>query len=129
MYVAMTRAKKELFISKATERFQYWKYVTNVESRFLKEINPDYIENYSFSDNSNYFSSNPQVPNHPNEVFKIKKNKVENNVWDFWIGDKVSHSKFGFWNIISLNWDIAEIKFGVNWIKKMNIRIAPVKKM
>jgi hypothetical protein len=28
-----------------------------------------------------------------------------------------------------MNWDLAEIKFWVSWIKKMNIKIAPVKKM
>jgi DNA helicase-2/ATP-dependent DNA helicase PcrA len=50
MYVAMTRAKKELFISRASERFQYGNYITNPPSRFIKEINPNYLENYVFSE-------------------------------------------------------------------------------
>lgn len=131
MYVAMTRAKKELYISRASERFQYWNYITNPPSRFIKEINPNYLENYSFWDSipSNFFSNNYWIPNHQEPVFKVKKTLIENDVSDFSIWDRVSHPKFGFWNIISLDWDLAEIKFWVSWIKKMNIKIAPVKKI
>lgn len=131
MYVAMTRAKKELYISRASERFQYWNYITNPASRFIKEINPNYLENYSFWDSisSNFFSNNYWIPNHQEPVFKVKKTLIENDVSDFSIWDRVSHPKFGFWSIISMNWDLAEIKFGVSGIKKMNIKIAPVKKI
>ena len=44
MYVAMTRAKEELFISRATERFYFWDYVRNPESRFIKEIDEKFLE-------------------------------------------------------------------------------------
>jgi hypothetical protein len=40
----------------------------------------------------------------------------------------VSHPKFWNWIITSLSWEIAEIAFSGEWIKKMNIRIAPVRK-
>lgn len=131
MYVAMTRAKKELYISKASERFQYGNYITNPPSRFLKEINPEYMENYVFSEgvSNNYFSNNYWIPDHSEPVFRIKKTLIENNVSSFSIWDKVSHPKFGFWYIISMDGDLAEIKFWVSWVKKMNIKIAPVKKM
>ncbi len=131
MYVAMTRAKKELYISKAIERFQFWKYVNNPESRFIKEINTEYRENYTFSwDISwNIFTSNYGIIEHSEPVFRIKKTIIENDVSDFNIGDRVSHPKFGFWNIISLSQDIAEIKFWVSGVKKMNIKIAPVQKI
>jgi DNA helicase-2/ATP-dependent DNA helicase PcrA len=49
MYVAMTRAKKELYISKSSQRFQYGNYVSNSESRFIKEINKNYLQDYRFS--------------------------------------------------------------------------------
>lgn len=131
MYVAMTRAKKELYISKASERFQYGSYVTNPASRFIKEINPEYLENYAFSESitSNYFSNNYGIPDHGEPVFKVKKTLVENDVSSFDIWDKVNHPKFWFWYIISLSWDLAEIRFWASWIKKMNIKIAPVKKL
>lgn len=131
MYVAMTRAKKELYISKASERFQYGSYVTNPASRFIKEINPEYLENYAFSESitNNFFSNNYGIPDHGEPVFKLKKTLVENDVSSFDIWDKVNHPKFWFWYIISLSWDLAEIKFWAAWVKKMNIKIAPVKKL
>ncbi len=131
MYVAMTRAKKELYISRASERFQYWNYITNPPSRFIKEINPNYLENYDFGKDvaCNIFTSNYTVAEHDVPVFRIKKTLIENDVSEFSIWDRVSHPKFGFWSIISMDWDLAEIKFWVSWIKKMNIKIAPVKKM
>lgn len=131
MYVAMTRAKKELYISKASERFQYGSYVTNPASRFIKEINPEYLENYVFSESitNNFFSNNYGIPDHGEPVFKVKKTLVENDVSSFDIWDKVNHPKFWFWYIISLSWDLAEIKFWAAWVKKMNIKIAPVKKL
>jgi len=124
MYVAMTRAKKELYISRASQRFQYWNYITNQPSRFIKEINPNYIENYDFGidrDSINRISTE--------SVFRVKKTLIENDVSSFDIWDRISHPKFGFGSIISLNWDLAEIKFGISGIKKMNIKIAPVKKI
>lgn len=131
MYVAMTRAKKELYISKASERFQYGNYIQNPASRFIKEINPNYIENYSFSESlrGNLFENSFGIPDHSEPVFRVKKTLVENDVSSFSIGDRVSHPKFGFGSILSMDGDLAEIKFWVSGIKKMNIKIAPVKKM
>lgn len=129
MYVAMTRAKTELYLSKASERFQYWSYINNPPSRFLKEIDANFIENYVFENNNSFFSSNYWIQNHEKEVFKIKKTIIENDVSSFNIWDKLSHPKFGFWVIISMDGDLAEIKFNLVWIKKMNIKIAPVKKV
>lgn len=131
MYVAMTRAKKELYISKASERFQYGNYITNPESRFVKEINPNYLENYSFADSmwSSIFGNSFGIQEHSEPVFRVKKTLIENDVSDFSVGDRVSHPKFGFGSIISMDGDLAEIKFGVSGVKKMNIKIAPVKKM
>ncbi|MFZ3233570.1 MAG: UvrD-helicase domain-containing protein [Patescibacteria group bacterium] len=42
MYVAMTRAKKKLFITRARERYTFGNYAANPASRFLKEI-PEHL--------------------------------------------------------------------------------------
>jgi len=142
MYVAMTRAREELYISRAKERFHFWDYVRNPASRFLKEIPIEYLVDYdlweyldkgsvsfwsapswnsdwfSFWNNTWWFNWKPKV--------KIQAN---NDVTQFSRGDKVSHPKFGWWIITSLNWELAEIAFTWNWVKKMNIRIAPVRKV
>ncbi len=140
MYVAMTRAEEELYISRAEERFVFWDYVRNPESRFLKEILPEYKEDFDLSTTSlwggNMFSTS--IDSSFSSSFwndwgsagqRITKPKVTNDVSKFTMWDRVSHHKF--WNgiITSLKWEIAEIAFSWVWVKKMNIKIAPVKKM
>lgn len=135
MYVAMTRAREELFISRATERFHFWDFVRNPESRFIWEIPQELIQNYDLSSliqNNNPFSwginNSINIPNTWNSIIS-KVKKVENDVSQFKMWDRVSHHKF--WNgiITSLKWELAEIAFSWKGIKKMNIKIAPVKKL
>lgn len=44
MYVAITRAKLKLHISRAHERYTFGNYSANPKSRFVKEIPTDYIQ-------------------------------------------------------------------------------------
>ncbi len=146
MYVAMTRAKKELYISRAKERFYFWNYVRNLASRFIKEIPSEFLENYetntfSFSKWENNFwgfqnfkgdffnHSNISWSNKEPQYRAIPKIRETNNLEDFSVWDKLNHHKFGTWIITELNWEIAHIAFENKWIIKMNIKIAPVKKI
>ena len=130
MYVAMTRARDELFLTRAKERLYFWDYVRNPESRFIGEIPEEYLETtevwgwFSFS-SMTWFS---QVDSGESTMRVAKKVVVENNVADFRLWDQVEHHKFWIWIIDSLIWELAEIRFR-SGIKKMNIRIAPVKKI
>jgi DNA helicase-2/ATP-dependent DNA helicase PcrA len=134
LYVAMTRAREELYISRASERFNFWDYVRNPVSRFFKEIPQEVIENYEIKWDKSFF--NKSFSNN-NELWvwfwertvSIRKPKTNNNVSDFARWDKVSHPKFGGWLIVKLEWELAEIAFAWKWIKKMNIKIAPVRKV
>ena len=136
LYVAMTRAREELYISRASERFNFWDYVRNPVSRFFKEIPVEVIKNYEIKFNTpNPFGGVLWWNNLDLWVWfwerkvLIKKPKTNNNVSDFARWDKVSHPKFGGWLIVSLNWELAEIAFSGKGIKKMNIKIAPVRKV
>lgn len=44
MYVAITRAKEKLYISRAYERYNFGSYSANPKSRFLKEIPEEFLE-------------------------------------------------------------------------------------
>ena len=138
MYVAMTRAKEELFISRATERFYFWDYVRNPESRFIKEIDEKFLESLDlekylekslgFFDSiskSNFDFTETSVWN---VRAKLVRKISENDLSQFSVWDKVTHHKFWNWVITELNWEIASIAFPWQWIKKMNIKIAPIKK-
>jgi DNA helicase-2/ATP-dependent DNA helicase PcrA len=136
MYVAMTRAKEKLYISRAKERFQFWEYMRNPKSRFIEEIPICNIKEIWLCNDKNFFwdfnfsqESTLQLQSHLTTRESKKIAKQDNDVSIFSIGDRVSHPKF--WNgiINSLYWELAEIAFSQWGLKKMNIRIAPVKKL
>ena len=137
MYVAMTRAENELYIARARERFYFWDYVRNPESRFIKEIPAQFIENYVYKSaltnpntGKSFFDSFASLPvSEGSAGTRVIKPKVNNDVTSFSMWDKIEHHKFGNGIITSLNWELAEIAFPGIWIKKMNIKIAPVKKV
>lgn len=138
MYVAMTRAKEELFISRATERFYFWDYVRNPESRFIKEIDEKFLESLDlekylekslgFFDSISKSNFNFTETSVWNVRAKLVRKISENDLSQFSVWDKVTHHKFWNWVITELNWEIASIAFPWQWIKKMNIKIAPIKK-
>ena len=129
MYVAMTRAREELFITRAKERLYFWDYVRNPESRFISEIPADNIEVVEMSGWFSFSTGSWFTSNQSETTMKVARAPaVENKVADFRAGEQVQHHKFGVWTIDALIWELAEIRFA-SWIKKMNIRIAPVKKI
>ena len=139
MYVAMTRAKEELYLSRAEERFHFWEYIRNPESRFLQEIDKNFIKYCDLSDYIDYNSSTSFFDSISSSNFNfweesswtslknVIKKFPQNDLSKFWVWTKVSHPKFWNWIITELNWEIASIAFSWIWIKKMNIKIAPVK--
>jgi DNA helicase-2/ATP-dependent DNA helicase PcrA len=143
LYVAMTRAREELFISRALERFTFWDYVRNPVSRFFKEIPQEFIEDYEIVGDKWFFAGNLGWSLTGNSWgfsgfwknvwmwarSSSVKPKADNNVADFARGDRVSHPKFWTGLITKLSWELAEIAFSGKWVKKMNIRIAPVRKL
>lgn len=131
MYVAMTRAREELFISRAIERFHFWDYVRNPVSRFIAEIPEAYIEKIDSLVSNNFLASSFEKKMISNDTWTTQRIKVKqyNDVSKFNMWDKVNHPKF--WNgiITELSWELASIAFSWKWIKKMNIKIAPVRKI
>lgn len=132
MYVAMTRAKQELYISRAIERFYFWDFVRNPESRFIKEIDENTIEEWETTLAGNdFFSSTKGSPLSSNITSDTPRksyiSKVANNdVSDFYKWAKVLHHKFWDGIIIDLVGETATISFPWKWTKKMNIKIAPI---
>ncbi len=136
MYVAMTRAREKLYISRAAERFHFGDYVRNPESRFMKEIPEQYIENYDLWNStlwrSDFFWGRSKLEMNSlksDKNIKMVRKVQSNDISDFNVWDKIEHVRFGRWMISALNWEIADIVFSGKWIKKMNIKIAPVKKV
>jgi DNA helicase II / ATP-dependent DNA helicase PcrA len=133
MYVAMTRAKEKLYISRASERFQFGEYVRNPKSRFIAEIPAECMQEIWFTEEKKFFSSSNlwNTFSDTSGGFQkvIKTPKVDNDITSFSVWERVSHPKFWLGIITDLNGELAEIAFNTWWLKKMNIRIAPVKKV
>ena len=97
-YVAITRAKKKLFIINARSRVLYGRVSSNVPSRFINEIGEEYLDTCSTSDN---------IITKP----KIDKNKMYNDDNDLHPGDLIKHDKYGTGVVISIEGSIATISF------------------
>ncbi len=109
-YVAITRAIKNLTLSFATSRYKWGSTVPATASRFLKEVDNRYIDSPELLENSRLFindikkESSNIVENKSNGNFRRIKpsaSTVQVNT-DFTIGDRVSHQRFGYGNIVSL---------------------------
>ena len=106
-YVAITRAKKELYLINARSRILYGKVSSNVPSRFINEISDEYIETIGKKEDSNVFKP------------KIDKNKMMNEDNDLHPGDMVNHDKYGFGVVVTIDGSIATISFKRDGLKKL----------
>jgi len=140
-YVAITRAKKELFISFANQRKFYgrqndnYDFYSSLQSRFIDEIDDKYTEisiNDSVEDefifdqdfniegkkNSpgwNRLKSNFAIKNEEN----IKTISYTENFTDFTVGETVKHEGFGLGKIIHIDGNKLLINFKEQGEKKV----------
>lgn len=152
MYVAITRAKNKLFLSRARSRFIYGnRNITHV-SRFLEEIEPllktnenkvnqkfnSYNKGYSSyssdSDNFGYFSDEPSRNFGKTKSFSAgyvinKTPEISNrSVNKYSVGTKVSHRKFGVGVVVNVrnNGTVIDVKFESVGLKSLATQIAPL---
>lgn len=140
MYVAMTRAKERLFLSRALERYTFGNYSANPQSRFVKEIPESLREQesilekniFSFRTTLWLFESSEIIEWSIRDAQRITKPalwKKQNTLSNIKLWDRVKHPQYGVGTIVSLKEVIAEIAFPWLGIKKMNIEIAPLEKL
>ncbi|MDD2892203.1 MAG: 3'-5' exonuclease [Candidatus Gracilibacteria bacterium] len=138
MYVAMTRAKRTLTITRARERYTFGNYSANPASRFLKEIPAELTEVKALEVKNLFggFGSNLSYPTFDtpsHETFEKsvekKRSVTSNDPSSFSLGERIRHVEFGTGTIVSIAGPIAEIAFGGGkGIKKMHLGIAPIEK-
>lgn len=121
-YVAITRAKKNLYICFANNRRMYGSYQACLPSRFINEIPVDSYEIVNSSVRfGNRFSQNgmighkEKIPSFRDEDFsQVSQAK-------FKLGQRVFHQKFGYGKIIDLHDEIAEVSFEKSSVKKVMV--------
>ena len=110
-YVGITRAKRNLFMTRAKSRTLFGRTSYNPASRFLEEIPNDSVSafaeqsavNVSFggTDSFKSFASSTAQKSAMLDNKKDKPQTKQENTLDFSVGDRVKHRKFGIGTIIS----------------------------
>ena len=137
-YVGITRAKENLYLSYANSRYRWGKLIYCEESRFLNEIDKEFVKiikphNYK-SSISEYPKKNIIYNSKPN--LKRLSNKSSNNSnlkVNVAVGDTVSHEKFGLGQVIKIegngNDSKATVSFKKFGEKNLLLRFAKLNKV
>ncbi len=94
-YVAITRAREQLYIVNARKRTIFGQDSYNIPSRFLEEMNQEHLE--------------VDIPE--KEVKIIDKTSLVDESIEYVIGDKVEHDTFGIGIIVGINKSVVSVAF------------------
>jgi DNA helicase-2/ATP-dependent DNA helicase PcrA len=119
MYVAVTRAKKSLYILHAKQRMLYGETQSNAPSQFISDIPGELIETYGQQRRHLSIGDIGRKP--------IPEEKTAPRV-DIKDGDKVVHTSFGEGIVVSVQGDVAAVAFKDPSIgvKRLALSIAPL---
>lgn len=98
-YVAITRAKKVLYLTNARSRMLFGNVQCNQPSRFIEEINPDDVEKL--------FEENKST----REIKINKKDNFNDEDLELKVGDHVEHNAYGSGIVVSIQKSVATIAF------------------
>lgn len=139
-YVALTRARKKVYLTRASSRFLYGNRNQTIASRFIKESG--IVEQSQFTSNNKYSYSNASnntrrertsiVNNYTMKDFKEKTIKNNDKQFEEFVVDaNVSHPTFGEGKIIAREnvGDITfvTVEFTKIGVKKLALSFAPLK--
>ncbi|MGN1303468.1 MAG: ATP-dependent helicase [Oscillospiraceae bacterium] len=139
-YVAITRAKRKLYISHAVRRMMYGSTTMNTVSRFVKEIPSEYVERIDSTvhnrdnenEDDNFIVASPTY-DLKSQIVNQQLKKAQKTEADFSVGERVSHNLFGEGTVISVkkisNDAMLEIAFDKVGTKKLMANFAKIKKI
>ena len=135
-YVGITRAKENLYLSYANSRYRWGKLIYCEESRFLNEIDKEFVK-LKKSNNLTSISDSPLkkvfYKSNPNLKRLSRNTPINANLKiNFSEGEKVSHEKFGTGQILKIegfgNDTKAIVKFTKFGEKNLLLRFAKLNK-
>ena len=121
-YVGITRAKENLYLSYANSRYRWGKLIYCEESRFLNEIDKEFVKiikpNNFKPSISDYPKKNIIYNTKPNLKRLSKKTSIDYNVKiNISAGDNVSHEKFGLGQVVRIEGNGNDAKATVDFKK------------
>jgi len=154
MYVAVTRAKKKLYLTRAKSRFMYGSRENQRASRFIEEMglqvkveptfrSTSYSQEYksynNYSDYSSYtkvsstYNPPKQSTNGLSNLQNLMNNKINSQKKSFdeyKVGVQVLHTKFGVGTIIKTDNaggnNYVSVDFGTLGVKTLSLNFAPL---
>jgi DNA helicase-2/ATP-dependent DNA helicase PcrA len=150
-YVAVTRAGKMATLSYALNRYKWGNLEHSGPSRFLKEIDPKYLEypqtggkpfttarqsepkTHTFREETLKYTPPPRLKKFPVSSVSMTQNLKQPDSSGFSVGDTVMHERFGKGEIISMEGappnTTATVDFAENGRKKLLLRFAKLDKI
>ena len=134
MYVGMTRAREQLFISHALQRTLFGNTSGFMASMFLADIPQELVE---AEGTERSISSTGSRPDRPSPSWKGAINTPsalrDNKDLELAVGDKVNHDTFGNGQVITVSGtnprQTAEVRFDSGVTKRLLVKMAPITKL
>ena len=134
MYVGMTRAREQLFLSHALQRTLFGNTSGFMPSMFLSDIPAELLEQQGTERSITTTSSRPTRPTQSwagaiNTPSAVRDNKD----LELSVGDKVNHDSFGNGQVVSVSGknprQTAEVRFDSGVTKRLLVKMAPITKL
>ena len=125
-YVALTRAKEKVFLSRSLAHMLYGRTNRNLPSRFIGEIPANLLNDLSYRKKQNSFSTSNGLSHKPIQPQNMDKAEKFN------IGDKVAHNKWGIGVVVGIKGSGDDLEYKVAFpsqgIKTLIAKYAPIKR-
>lgn len=108
-YVALTRAKDQVYLTNSQTRFMYGHYMSNLDSQFIEEIDNELMDRKGmYQPKKATFDKPKQRPTVDMDEVQYTYNEVKQNVS---VGSKIEHKTFGKGVIVALEEDKIRVAF------------------
>lgn len=139
-YVALTRAKKKLFITAAKERMFFGNRRNQSVSRFIDEIPPECMDCYGYEPKTSFVPGPPKVtrytqtykaPTAHREAKTTTKAKPAKKRVRWKVGDQLNHGMWGLGTVMDVQGEVLVVQFANPEIGLRNIwgKVAPIEKL
>ncbi|MFA7075165.1 MAG: ATP-dependent helicase, partial [Candidatus Izemoplasmatales bacterium] len=108
-YVALTRAKDQVYLTNSQTRFMYGRYMSNLDSQFIDEINEEFIERKGmYQPRKLVFEKPRQRKGIELDESKYTYKQVKQNVS---VGNKIEHKTFGKGVVVAIEDEKIRVAF------------------
>jgi len=109
-YVGLTRARNKVYMTNCKTRFMYGRYMDNLDSQFIEEIDEVYVEKRGpHHPRKQSFERSRSSRNRPS----FHRPNYEKEDKDIKVADKIKHKVFGKGMVVEVKGDLVKIAFSM----------------